>query len=81
MIGFDSFTVKQEHVAENSWRTIMVLSILTTACAAEAECAVCHTPLGPVMIDNNHHATINDEEIGDDVVHYCEKHCPACNGD
>lgn len=79
MIGFDSFTIRQEHVQELPWRDMIISSILGAASMIEAECAVCHTPLGTILEDRNHHATLNDEEIGDAVIHYCRDHCPACN--
>ena len=78
-IGYDSFTIKQEHVQETPWRDMVVASILTAASMVDAECCVCGEPLGPIIEDRNHHAGLNDEEIGDEVKHYCRKHCPACN--
>lgn len=79
MIGYDSYSVKQEHVQENPWRPLIVLSVLEAACQQYADCEVCHEPLGPLTEDKNHHASLNDGVVGDRVLHYCAAHCPACN--
>lgn len=77
-IGFDSYTVKQEHVQEEPWRPLQILTVLKVAAETEAECSVCHVALGPLLFDKNHHCSLNDGEVGDQVIHYCAEHCPNC---
>jgi len=77
MIGFDSEEIKTEHYNESPLRFMIVHELLEEACHQNANCAVCQVELGPLEVDDNHHCSI-PSEIGDQIVHYCAEHCPAC---
>ena len=77
-IGFDSFTIKQQHVVETvHWDELQAM-VLLPASMEVAECAVCKVVLGPLFADKNHHCCFDDLEVGDVYHHYCGAHCPAC---